>query len=254
MKHATAVVCALLGIASLVLGGLLVVQLQNDDSATHATPPPVPERPESPDLPAEEQQSPQPPQLKSPWLTATAEKTGIPARALQSYVTAEAWAGREHPECGLGWTTLAGIGFVETAHGTIGGSAVDDAGVVRPEIFGPKLDGSVRGTAVITDTDGGRLDGDNEHDRAVGPMQFLPSVWDKMAVDANGDGKKDPHSYDDAAVTAAAYLCSERSITTPEEWTKAVFSYNPDEAYVNAVWQAANKAGTDAASGEQSGN
>ena len=33
----------------------------------------------------------------------------------------------------------------------------------------------------------------------------------------------------------------------PEEWTKAVFSYNPDKAYVNAVWQAANKAGTDAA-------
>lgn len=112
----------------------------------------------------------------------------------------------------------------------------------------------MRGTAVITDTDGGRLDGDREHDRAVGPMQFLPSVWDEMAVDANGDGKKGPPSYDDAAVTAAAYLSAERSITTPEEWSKAAFSYNPDEVYVNAVWQAANKAGTDAASGEQSGN
>lgn len=163
-------------------------------------------------------------------------------------------AGLEHPECGLGWTTLAGIGFVETAHGTIGGSAVDDTGVVGPEIFGPSSTALCAARLSSPTPTGGRLDGDREHDRAVGPMQFLPSVWDKLAVDANGDGKKDPHSYDDAAVIAAAYLCAERSITTPEEWSKAVFSYNPDEAYVNAVWQAANKAGTDAASGEQSGN
>jgi membrane-bound lytic murein transglycosylase B len=45
----------------------------------------------------------------------------------------------------------------------------------RP-IYGIPLDGR-DGVAVVRDTDHGKLDGDPNFDRAVGPMQFIPSTW-----------------------------------------------------------------------------
>ena len=45
-------------------------------------------------------------------------------------------------------------------------------------------------------------------DRAVGPMQFLPASWARYGADGNGDGVRDPHQLDDAALAAAAYLCA----------------------------------------------
>ena len=39
------------------------------------------------------------------------------------------------------------------------------------------------------DTDGGELDKDTVYDRAVGPMQFIPSTWAVVKVDADGDGE-----------------------------------------------------------------
>lgn len=84
---------------------------------------------------------------------------------------------------GLRWQVLAGIARVESDHGRFGGAATDVKGDVRPRIIGIALDGT-HGTAVISDTDAGELDGDVVWDRAVGPFQFIPSSWAIFGVDA----------------------------------------------------------------------
>ena len=39
-------------------------------------------------------------------------------------------------------------------------------------------------------------------------MQFIPSTWPVVKVDADGDGKRNPQDIDDAALATAVYLCS----------------------------------------------
>ena len=107
------------------------------------------------------------------------------------------------PDCGLSWATLAGVGRVESDHGRLGRADLDADGVARPSIVGVALDGSP-GLAEIPDTDAGRLDGDAEYDRAVGPMQFLPATWARYGADGDGDGVRNADDLDDAAAAAAA--------------------------------------------------
>ncbi|MBF6235369.1 murein transglycosylase, partial [Nocardia farcinica] len=95
---------------------------------------------------------------------------------LEAYGYAAAVMVRARPDCGIAWTTLAGIGSVESKHGTYRGSEVSETGRVDPPIIGIALDGSP-GVARIPDTDNGALDGDPVHDRAVGPLQFIPETW-----------------------------------------------------------------------------
>ena len=83
---------------------------------------------------------------------------------------------KSDPGCHLDWSLLAGIGRVESNHGRYGGSQVYADGSTSPHIVGLALNGAGN-VASISDTDGGRLDGDTTWDRAVGPMQFIPSTW-----------------------------------------------------------------------------
>jgi membrane-bound lytic murein transglycosylase B len=131
---------------------------------------------------------------------------GIPALTLRAYREAAAWAAGYDPGCRLSWTVLAGIGRIESNHGLFGGPATrfSPSGAVSPRITGPPLDG--RGVAAIPDSDGGRWDGDTTWDRAVGPMQFIPTTWRSLGRDGNGDGVADPNNLFDAAVGAAGYL------------------------------------------------
>ncbi|MET1044094.1 MAG: lytic murein transglycosylase [Microbacteriaceae bacterium] len=172
------------------------------------------------------------------WLTAVAQATGIPQRALAAYAGAQLRLAEEAPNCGIGWNTLAGIGRIETVHGTYGGSSIDADGVAAPPILGIQLDGS--SSAVINDSDGGALDGDAEWDRAVGPMQFIPDTWSRWGADGNADGRADPHQIDDAALSAARYLCASGDVRGAENWRAAIFSYNHSEKYVTDVAEAAN--------------
>jgi hypothetical protein len=68
-------------------------------------------------------------------------------------------------------------------------------------------------------------------------MQIIASSWQRHAQDANGDGFADPHSIDDAAATAASYLCTAAagSLRNIEALDRAIFSYNHSEAYVLSV-------------------
>lgn len=171
--------------------------------------------------------------VNTEWVESMSAVTGIPQRALRAYAAADLIIDTEQPACGLGWNTLAGIGSVETGHGTHGGAALDAQGYPQPAIRGPALDGV--GFAAIPDTDGGAWDSDTEWDRAVGPMQFIPSTWARWGADGNGDGIADPNQIDDAALAAARYLCHSGSMHSGEEWRRAVFSYNHLDSYVDLV-------------------
>ncbi len=169
------------------------------------------------------------------WAETQSGTLGIPTVALEAYGYAAAVMARSRPGCGIAWTTLAGIASVESKHGTHRESDLHADGVVRPPIIGVALDGSP-GVAVIRDTDGGALDGDPEHDRAVGPLQFIPETWQRWGVDANGDGVLDPQSIDDAALTAARYLCaSGGDLTSREGWQQALLTYNQSTSYLHTV-------------------
>lgn len=179
------------------------------------------------------------PQVDPAWAAAMAEATGIPVRALSAYALAHVTVAEEQPECGLVWTTIAAIGSIESNHGSHGATVLDENGHSQPAIIGRALDGN--GVATIEDTDDGVLDGDATWDRAVGPMQFIPSTWARWASDANGDDVMDPNQIDDAALATARYLCASEPMTSAEGWRAAVFSYNHDNDYVDKVATVANE-------------
>lgn len=167
--------------------------------------------------------------------TATISGTDLPVVAVDAYWRAASTLAAEQPSCGLRWTAVAGISRVEGRHGSFGTSQLGPDGYASPPIIGIPLDGT-RGTRAIADTDGGALDGDTAVDRAVGPMQFIPSTWARYQRDGDGDGTADPHSLYDAALAAADYLCrSGPGLDGEAGLRRAFFSYNHSQAYVERV-------------------
>ena len=159
--------------------------------------------------------------------------TALPARVLLAYRNAANDLGRSDLACHVSWSLLAGIGQVESGHAYNG--AVDRQGRTLNPILGPVLNG-VGDVAAIPDTDGGRWDGDTTWDRAVGPMQFIPSSWQVWGRDGDGDGKADPSDVDDAAMATASYLCAgDRDLRDEKDRRSAVFSYNHSWDYVDLV-------------------
>ncbi|MGQ0840150.1 lytic transglycosylase domain-containing protein [Actinokineospora sp.] len=170
------------------------------------------------------------------WAERLAGPTGVPARALMAYGNAELVVRSTTPKCGLSWATLAGIGRIESNHGQYGGATLGDDGLPSIPIIGVPLDGSP-GVKAIADTDRGQFDGDTAVDRAVGPMQFIPSTWRRWASDANLDGRGDPQQIDDAALAAGRYLCANgRDLGTAAGWWQGVFSYNNSVPYGQKVF------------------
>lgn len=173
------------------------------------------------------------------WAQAHTDALGIPRPAMQAYGHAALVMQETRPDCNLRWTTLAGIGAIESWHGTYEGAEILEDGTVSPPIRGVKLDGRP-GLADIPDTDGGELDGDPEYDRAMGPMQFIPQTWRLFGTDGNGNGHADPDNIDDAVMSAARYLCAAGgNLETPEGWQRAILAYNQSEEYLKDVRDAA---------------
>src|SRR5947208_1469322 len=156
----------------------------------------------------------------------------IPGLFLDAYRAAASAMAELDPGCGLRWTALAGVGRIESNHGRSTEAELSLAGDISPPIIGVPLDGN-NGTAFVPDTDRGLLDGDAVFDRAVGPMQVIPSTWRIVARDGNGDNVEDPNNVFDAAMTAATYLCraAPAGLTADDGLLAAFFSYNHSEAY-----------------------
>ncbi|WP_259275919.1 lytic transglycosylase domain-containing protein, partial [Micromonospora chalcea] len=177
------------------------------------------------------------------WARRVSAVTAIPVVALQAYAYAELVLAQTNRACQLSWTTLAAIGHVESGHGSANGATLGPDGRALPEIKGQPLDGQ-GGRSRILDTDQGQLDGDRVYDRALGPMQFIPTTWQEIGADADNDGVKNPHDIDDAALAAGQYLCKGgRNMTIPGDWWGAILSYNDVRRYAQAVFDKADEYG-----------
>ncbi len=112
------------------------------------------------------------------------------------YLTLYRQAGARY---GLDWKRLAAVGAVESVHGQAIAAGVTSGA---------------------------------NHRGASGPAQFLASTWDRFGVDGDGDGVRDPHDPDDAIPAMASYL---RASGAPEDWRRALRTYNHSDAYATAV-------------------
>jgi membrane-bound lytic murein transglycosylase B len=174
------------------------------------------------------------------WAAERAPSLGIPVGALEAYAYAAKVAEVENPKCHLAWTTLAGIGMVESHHGTYRGAKIAPNGDVIPHIRGVRLDGTNGNLRIVDD------DGSDEFARAMGPMQFIPETWRLYGVDAHNNGISSPDNIDDAALSAAGYLCYRgKNLATPRGWMSALRAYNDSSLYVQTVrdWAAVYAAG-----------
>jgi hypothetical protein len=154
---------------------------------------------------------------------------GIPGIMLAAYQRAQQILASQQPGCHLPWWLLAGIGQVES--GQADGGLVDAQGNTLVPILGPVLDGT-NGTAAIPMGGG--------WERAIGPMQFLPSTWSIWGGGGN------PNNVYDAALAAGRYLCAGgRNLSDPAQQVMAVFSYNYSDSYVQQVlaWAYAYRGG-----------
>jgi hypothetical protein len=150
------------------------------------------------------------------WVAKTAAAAGIPTPAMRAYARAQL---ARPTGCAIGWTTLAGIGWIESQHGTLGGRTLGEDGTSSTPIVGPAL---------------------GELDHAYGPMQFIPATWSQWASDGDGDGLADINDLDDAAMAAMRYLCgSGYDMGTGSGWSQAIFAYNHSQEYVDNVFAAA---------------
>ena len=169
-----------------------------------------------------------------PWL-GDARAGDIPSAALGAYQRAAGILGKVKPGCGVSWQLLAAVGQVGSEHGQAGGGEPGADGVVRPAIVGPPLNGAGP-RPTLKDTDGGRVDGDPGWDRAVGPMQLLPGMWQVAGVDGDGDGERSEQDLDDAALAAGVYLCATGpGLDDPERAAEALLSYNGSQEYAEQV-------------------
>jgi len=112
------------------------------------------------------------------------------------------------------------VGYVDELGGTgvvmgpVG--SVADVGPERGPNKSPSMSKGIIGPRIgedgYADTDGGRIDGLVNEDRAVGVLQFIPDSWMRymalfpgLLLDANSDGVADPHNAYDQTLAMVLY-------------------------------------------------
>ncbi|WP_370944652.1 lytic transglycosylase domain-containing protein [Amycolatopsis sp. cg5] len=168
---------------------------------------------------------------------------GVPETVFKAYRAAADKLTEQQPGCHIDWALIASIGRIESNHAR-GGYVAANGDTLEP-ILGPVLNG--KGPfAAIPDTDQGKFDGDKVWDRAVGPMQFIPSTWWGYASDGNDDGQSNPNNIFDASLATGKYLCSGGlNLADAGQLRAAIYRYNHSDYYVNTVimWAEAYRKG-----------
>lgn len=156
----------------------------------------------------------------------------IPPVAADAYQRAASILGEARRGCGLTWPILAGVGWVESAHGEASGSSLGPDGGMTVPMFGPASSGS--------DSDGGAIDEMAIVDRGVGPMQFMPALWGTYGVDSDSNGTRDPQNIHDAALALAVFLCTGTlDLTKSEQVSLTLARFNGVSEYASRVLAAA---------------
>jgi membrane-bound lytic murein transglycosylase B len=178
-----------------------------------------------------------------PWAGRIGSAIDVPAVAVAAYAYAQLLVQQTTPQCHLGWTTLAGLGQVDSQHGQAGGAVLDKTGRSSPPVLGPPLDGQ-EGRPLVPDTDAGAYDADDTYDRGMGPLLLVPTVWRENASDGDDDDILDPYDIDDASLAMAKLLCAGGDdLAQISGWTAAMTRLGAGEAFTAAVYQAADSYG-----------
>ncbi|MEV5001476.1 hypothetical protein [Nocardioides sp. LML1-1-1.1] len=226
-RHVATVLAGVTLAAAGTIGG--AVQVMN--LAASDTTPPTPERTEETSAAAPLTTAAVPVVAADPTVTVRRQRVGgpsdfpgslgsTPVAVVAAYQRA-ATIMSSASTCGIRWTTLAAIGRVESNHNR------------GPALLAP-LDGK-GGRGELPDTDLGKVDGNPTWDAPVGPMALLPSTWRAVAVDADSDGRRNPHDIDDAALAAAVLLCAKGDLTKPAALRSALTSYHRAPGFVPTV-------------------
>ena len=76
---------------------------------------------------------------------------------------------------------------------------------------------------------------------AFGFGQFIPSSFNKLSIDYNNDGKKDPFSWEDVIGSVAFYLVengypkNDYNFTYKSKAWRAIRTYNRSDKYANII-------------------
>jgi hypothetical protein len=240
------IVFAVLLVAGAVVGRFVVPRNGPDPGArpsaggTQAAPSATGEPSPTPSLPTPPVR---PADQLADWAGRVGAAVNVPAVAIQAYGYAELFAQNQYPSCHLRWSTLAGLGEVESSHGQAEGAVLQATGRSAPILMGPLQDGK-GGRALVNDTDVGAFDGDATYDRALGPLRLMPSEWREFGIDGDADGIVDPFDIDDASVAMARLLCAGNDdMSQLTGWNKAVARHHPGDAYASSIFKAANSYG-----------
>ena len=208
---------ALCGVAGLLVSAALLAK--SPPVEPHAEPAPTPTTTMTPVKPVAEPVAPRPDRV----VASTSPRPGSPTSP--SRPASARWHSRRtrlrpyaspasNRQCHVGWTTLAGIGAIESGHGTHGGSRLHADGTTSRPILGPALDGS-SGTA--------RIPSDEQSEKVArrlqagttpsGPMQFIPSTWRKWGSDGNARRHGRPQQRRSTRPIRPAATCAPRAAT-----------------------------------------
>ena len=142
-------------------------------------------------------------------IVATASTNGIPSAALRAYQRAAQVIDAADAAATSSWQLIAAIGRVESNHGRVRRQHADDDGRRRrPASTASPLNGAQRHPARSSTPTPASSTTTRVYDRAVGPMQFIPSTWSVVGVDADGDGVAQPAGHRRRGPRTAVYLCS----------------------------------------------